>query len=454
MKRRELSSAQIIPIGFLFLIAVGAALLSLPFATASGQHAPLLTALFTSTTSVCVTGLVVVDTFSYWSVFGKCVILVLIQVGGLGIVAVSSYLFMLLRKTFTIRDRAMLRDSFDLDSMHGVLPFLRKVIFGVLIIEGVGALLYSFAFVPRFGFFRGIWYAVFHSISAFCNAGLDLIGPDSFLPFWDSPFVLLVTMFLIVFGGLGYIVWFDSFTTAKESIRRRFGVRWFFRHLSEHTKLVLLATAILIVSGTVVTLLLEAGNDATLGAMPWGDKILNAAFQSVTYRTAGFSAIPQSGLSDGSVLFGCMMMFVGGSPMGTAGGIKTVTLAILLLSALSYVRGRADTVVFRRRISSGLVKKAAAILFFSLFLSLLSSVLLVAVDGVPMTDAVFEVFSATGTVGLSRGVTPQLTVFGRILIILCMYLGRIGPISLALFFRTDQSGGQNIHYTQGRYYVG
>ena len=454
MKRKTLSSAQIIPIGFLLVIAVGAGLLSLPFATASGTRAPFLTALFTSTTSVCVTGLVVVDTFSYWSLFGKIVILALIQIGGLGIVAVSSMLFMLLKRSFTIRDRAMLRDSFDLDSLHGVLPFLRKVILGVLLVEGVGAVLYAIAFVPRYGFFRGVWYAVFHAISAFCNAGLDLIGPDSFLPFRTSPYVLIVTMTLIVFGGLGYVVWFDTFTTLKESILRRFGVRWFFRHLSEHTKLVFVATFVLIVFGAGATLALEAGNDATLGAMPWDGKILNATFQSVTYRTAGFASIPQSALSDGSVLLGCVWMFIGGSPMGTAGGIKTITLAVLLLSALSYVRGRAETVVFRRSITHDLVKKAAAILFFSLFLSLLSSVLLIAVDGIPLSDAIYEVFSATGTVGLSRGVTPHLSVFGRILIILCMYLGRIGPISLALFFHTDLSGGKNIHFVQGRYYVG
>jgi trk system potassium uptake protein TrkH len=454
IRRRNLSSAQIIPIGFLLLIAAGTALLSLPIATANGQRAPFLTALFTATTSVCVTGLVVVDTFTYWSLFGKLVILALIQIGGLGIVAVSSTLFMLLKRSFSIRDRAMLRDSFDLDSLHGVLSFLRKVILGVLLIEGVGAILYAFAFIPRYGFLRGLWFSVFHSISAFCNAGLDLIGSDSFLRFQNSAYILIVTMLLIVSGGLGYVVWFDTSTTATESIKRRFGVRWFFRHLSEHTKLVLLATLILIVSGAGFTLLLEMHNPATLGAMPWGEKILNATFQSVTYRTAGFSAIPQSGLSEGSVLLGCVWMFIGGSPMGTAGGVKTATLAVLLLSALSYVRGRAQTVVFRRSITLDLVKKAAAILFFSLFLSLLSSVLLIAVDGVPLSDAMYEVFSATGTVGLSRGLTPQLSVFGRILIILCMYLGRIGPISLALFFHTDLSGGKNIRFAQGRYYVG
>lgn len=454
MKHRGLSSAQIIPIGFLLVILIGTILLSLPFATASGMRAPFLTALFTATTSVCVTGLVVVDTFSYWSLFGKCVILLLIQVGGLGLVAVSSSLFLLLKKTFTIRSRALLRDSFDLDSLHGVRHFLRRAMRGVFLIEGVGAALYAVAFIPKYGPLRGIWYAVFHAVSAFCNAGLDLLGPDSMIPYQQNAYVLLVTMLLIVIGGLGYIVWFDSFTTAKDAAKHRYGLRWFFRHLGEHTKLVLAATAALILVGAGATLLLEWQNPATLGNLRFGDKVLNAFFQSVTYRTAGFAAIPQSGLSDGSVVLGCVLMFIGGSPMGTAGGIKTVTIAVLLLSAFSYVRGRADIVVYRRSIAESLVKKAAAILFFSLLLSLVSTVLLTAIDGFPLPDAMFEVFSATATVGLSRGVTPHLSAFGRGLIIICMYLGRIGPISLALFFQTDLSGGKNIRHAQGRYYVG
>ena len=325
---------------------------------------------------------------------------------------------------------------------------------GVFLVEGVGAALYAIAFIPQYGPLRGIWYAVFHSVSAFCNAGLDLLGPDSMIPFQQNAYVLLVTMMLIVVGGLGYIVWFDSFTVAKDALRHRRGLRWFFRHLSEQTKLVLVSTLTLILVGLFATLLLEMRNPGTLGAMPWGQKILNAAFQSVTYRTAGFASIPQSELSDGSVVLGSVLMFIGGSPMGTAGGIKTVTLAVLLFGALSYVRGRAQTVVFRRSIVPEMVRKAAAILFFSLMLSLAATVLLTAVDGAPLTDTMYEVFSATGTVGLSRGLTPQLSVFGRILIIVCMYLGRIGPISLALFFHTDLSGGENIRYAQGRYYVG
>ncbi len=454
MRKRGFSSAQIIPLGFLALILFGAILLSLPVATADGKPAPFLTALFTSTSSVCVTGLVVADTFAYWSLFGKIVILVLIQAGGLGIVAASSALFLLLKKTFTIRNRALLRDSFDLDSIQGVLRFLRRVVLGVLGIEGIGAVLYAFDFVPRYGFVRGLWYSVFHAISAFCNAGLDLIGPDSFAPFAHNAYVLIVTMVLIVTGGLGYIVWFDTFSTAKTAAQKRFGPRWFFRRLGEQSKLVYCVTAALIVLGAGGTLLLESNNPQTLGAMPWGDRILHAFFQSVTYRTAGFSAIPQAAMSEGSALFGSMLMFIGGSPMGTAGGVKTVTVAVLFLYAFSYIRARRDAVVFRRGISEELVKKTVAILAASLLLSLCATVALAAAEGLSLTDAMFEVFSATGTVGLSRGVTPNLHTFGRILIIACMYLGRIGPVSLALIFRTQSSGGDEIRFSQGHFYVG
>ena len=454
MKRKGLSSAQIIPLGFLLLILIGTGLLSLPIATASGTRAPLLTALFTATTSVCVTGLVVVDTFSYWSMFGKGVILVLIQLGGLGLIAVSSSLFMLLRKSFSVRGRALLRDSFDLESLRGVRHFLRRVVIGVLLIEAVGALLFAFAFVPRYGFLRGIRYAIFHSISAFCNAGLDLIGPSSLLPFQSDAYVLIVTMLLIILGGLGYIVWFDVTSTFQTAAQKRFGLRWFFRHIGEHTKLVLGITAALILLGAGLTLALEAKNPATLGAMPWGTRVLNAFFQSVTYRTAGFSTFPQEAMTDGSALLGCIWMFIGGSPMGTAGGVKTVTVAILLLYAYSYIRGGRDAIVFRRRVSDDLVRKAVAILLSSLILTLTATVVLSAVEGIGLTDALYEAFSATGTVGLSRAITPTLHVPGRIIIIICMFLGRIGPVSLALFFHLRTAGKSDVRFTQGRFFVG
>ena len=454
MKLKGLTSAQIIPLGFLAVILIGTVLLLLPVSSASGEPVPFLTALFTATTSVCVTGLVVVDTFSYWSLFGKIVILLLIQIGGLGIVAVSAALFLLFRKSFSMRDRALLRDSFDLESIRGVRHFLRHVVAGVFTIEGVGALLYAAAFIPRYGFWRGLWFSVFHSISAFCNAGLDLIGPDSLLLFQKDPYVLTVTMLLITLGGLGYIVWFDIVSSAKTAFKGRYGMRGFFRRFSEHTRLVLICSSLLILLGAGLTLLFEFSNPKTLGSMPVGTRILNAFFQSVTYRTAGFSSFSQAGLTDGSVLLGSILMFIGGSPMGTAGGVKTSTVAVLSLCAFAYIGQSKDAVVFRRRISSALIRKAVAIFAASLLISVTATLALMYAEGLNLTDAMFEVFSATGTVGLSRSITPTLHTFGRIVILCCMYLGRISPVALALFFYQQSSGKGETHYTQGRFFVG
>ena len=454
MKKKGLSSSQIIPLGFLIVILVGTVLLLLPVSTAEGESTSFLTALFTATTSVCVTGLVVVDTYLHWTLFGKIVILVLIQIGGLGIVAVSASILLLFRKSFSMRDRALLRDSFDLESIHGVRHFLRRVVTGVFAIEGVGALLYTAAFIPRYGFLKGVWFSVFHSISAFCNAGLDLIGPDSLFDYRNDPYVLTVTMLLIVLGGLGYIVWFDIVSSAKNSRKGRFGMRGFFHGFSEHTRLVLVSSSVLILLGAGLTLLFEFSNPKTFGEMPVGTRILNAFFQSVTYRTAGFSSVPQAGLSDGSVLLGCIWMFIGGSPMGTAGGVKTSTIAVLILCAFAYIGGLKDANAFRRRISSDLIRKAVAIVAASLLLSLAATLALTCAEGLKLTDAMFEVFSATGTVGLSRGVTPTLQPFGQIVILICMYLGRISPVALALFFYQQSTDRSKTRFIGGRFFVG
>ncbi len=445
---RRLTSAQIIPLGFLLLILLGTGLLWLPFAAAPGAHTSFLTALFTATTSVCVTGLVVVDTYAHWSLFGKLVILLLIQLGGLGVIAVSSSILLLMRRRLSIRDRVLLRDAFSLDSISGLVGFLRRVFVGVFAVEGVGALLYAFAFVPRYGLVKGVWFSIFHAVSAFCNAGLDLIGPDSLLSYADNAWVLSVTMALIVLGGLGFVVWFDC--QAVLGSRLRHGKA----RLSVHSRLVLWLTLALIASGTGLVLLLEYRNPATLGAMPFGQKLLHSLFQSVTFRTAGFAAIPQGGLMDATVLIGCLYMFIGGSPMGTAGGVKTVTMLVLVAEALAHVRGRSETVLLRRRVSPALIRKATSILFVSLTVSLGMSAALLLTDGLPLSDTLYEVFSATATVGLSKGITAHLSVAGRWIIILCMYLGRIGPISLALFFGGDEAQKNEIRHAKGSFYVG
>ena len=449
-KHLSWTSAQIIPLGFLLLIAVGTVLLLLPAATAAGERTSLLTALFTSTTSVCVTGLVVVDTYAHWSLFGQIVILLLIQLGGIGVIAVSSSVLLMLRRRLSIRDRVLLRDAFNLDSVTGMISFLRSVLIGVFSVEGVGAFLYAFAFVPRFGWAKGIWYSVFHSISAFCNAGIDILGPDSLAAYASDPLVLLVTAALIVIGGLGFIVWFDLAALEKRALTKKHAsVR-----LSGHTVLVLLLTGGLILLGGFLVFLSEFRNPKTIGNMPLWQQILNSLFQSVTLRTAGFSAIPQGDLNGASVLVGCLLMFIGGSPMGTAGGVKTVTVFLLIVNAGSFIRNRRETLVFHRHVSAALIRKATAVILISGSLCLVMSTALLLIEPLPFADILYEVFSATGTVGLSRGVTTALSPLGRLLIIICMYLGRIGPVSLALFFGADDSAKNEIHHANGRFFVG
>ncbi len=447
-RKTAFSSAQIIPVGFLALIAVGTILLLLPFSTAGEGSAPFLTALFTSTTSVCVTGLVTVETATYWSLFGKMVILVLIQLGGLGVVAVTSFLLLLFRKHLSIRDRVLLRDAFSLESITGLVPFLQDVFSGVFVVEGIGAVLYSFSFIPRYGWAKGIWYSVFHSVSAFCNAGLDLIGPDSFAPFLKDYWVLSVTMALIVIGGLGFIVWFDL---ASFFGRRRTGKR---RRLGEHSRLVLLLTGVLIASGAAAVFLFERGNTQSIGGLSLGDQLFQSVFQSITFRTAGFSVIPQQNLSDPSVLLGCLLMFIGGSPMGTAGGVKTVTVFILIANAFSYVRNKDHASAFHRTIPSSLIRKAVVVIFISLTVTVIMSCALTAVEHLPLSDAVYEIFSATATVGLSRDVTSHLSAAGQWIVIASMYLGRIGPISMALFFSMSDTDQGTFRYADGHFYVG
>ena len=448
------SPVRLIPLSFLSAILVGTLLLWLPISTASGQHTGPLTALFTATTSVCVTGLVVVDTAVHWSLFGKVVILALIQLGGLGVITVFSMLMMLLGRKFSLSDRTLLSETFNLSTRRGMVRFMRKVVAGTFLIEGIGAALYLIRFIPRYGILRGIWYAVFHAVSAFCNAGLDILGTNSLCGYAGDTFVLSVTMALIIAGGLGFVVWFDLFASISvllhpNDLRRRGRLR-----LSEHTRLVLHLTAVMIVLGAVLIFFAERGNPETIGSMPLGEAILNSVFQSVTFRTAGFSTIPQESLTDISCLIGCIWMFVGGSPVGTAGGVKTVTVFIVVWNAICYIGRRRSTAIFHRRISEDMIRKAAAIVVVSLTTTVLLSAVLAVVSGASMQDSFYEMFSALATVGLSRALTPSLSAAARLLVIVGMYLGRIGPISMALFFANVRSSKQRMEFAEGRFYVG
>lgn len=452
--RLRISPARIIPASFLMAILFGTFLLMLPVSSANGESQGLITSLFTATTSVCVTGLVVVDTYAAWSIFGKIVILILIQLGGLGIISFTSMMMLILRKRFSIEDRQLLVDAMNFDTGNGLLGFLVRIFRWTFIVEGIGACFYLIEFIPRFGVGKGIWISVFTAISAFCNAGMDIIGPDSLISYNSDPGVLIITMTLIVLGGLGYVVWFDVTDVLKEGIRNRFSPRKIIHRFSTHTKLVLLLTLLLIALGAAIVFPAEYYNTATMADMSLGDKILNSIFQSVTFRTAGFASVPQSGLSPCSVLIGYFLMFVGGSPIGTAGGVKTITMFVILLNVVAFVRQRRESVVFKRKISANLVRKATAIVFVSMMTVIVSTLLVLATNDTNIEDALFETFSAVATVGLSRGLTPELTGLGKLIIIMAMYLGRIGPISLAIFFASQKTTKNNLNYAHGKFYVG
>mgnify|MGYP000873107290 CR=1 FL=1 len=423
---------QLILLGFLGAILTGTFLLCLPFATRSGHSASFIDALFTATTSVCVTGLVVVETAGYWSLFGKIVILLLIQCGGLGIISFTTATLLVLGKKITLRDRVLLEEAFNLGNLSGLLRFLKKVFIGTFIVEGLGAFVCAFTFVPIYGPVKGIWFSVFHSVSAFCNAGIDLLGPDSLIPFRYNYIFNIVTMFLIVAGGLGFPVWWDLIKRVKETIRDKKTFRYGLRKLSLHSKLVLIFTALLLVTGTIGIYLLEKDNPGTLAGETVPHGLMMSAFQTVTVRTAGFFTLPQQNLTQAGAFISMIHMFIGGSPIGTAGGIKTTTMAVLVITAWCLIRGRRETTVLGRTISRNTIRKAFGIVTVSLTIITTAIMIMIIFEKGSFLDMCYEVISATATVGLSRNITPSLGNIGKIVIVLCMYLGRTGPISLAI----------------------
>lgn len=432
MRKKVLSTTQFIMLSFLVTIFVGSVLLSLPISSATGKAVGYLDALFTATTATCVTGLVTVPVVTTWSVFGQIVILLLIQIGGLGVVTIMSGIMISLHKRLGLSDRALLQDSFNLSSLSGLVRFTKKVILGTFVIEFVGALMYMTVFVPQFGA-KGIWISVFNSISAFCNAGIDIISENSLCEYTLNPVINITTSLLIILGGLGFVVWWDIVKAIKNFKRLKFGV---LKNLTLHSKIVLCATVLLLGLGTVAILLFEYNNPLTIGEFTLPQKIQAAFFQSVTTRTAGFATIPQQNFTNASAFVSILLMFIGGSPIGTAGGIKTVTLIVLIASIISTIKNKNETVLFNRRISKKVVDKAIAVTGMSLFILITSTVLLAAVTDADSLAIVYETASATATVGLTRSLTPLLNGVGKIIIIATMYLGRVGPISLAVAFKT------------------
>ncbi|MBQ5678090.1 MAG: potassium transporter KtrB, partial [Clostridia bacterium] len=336
-------------------------------------------------------------------------------------------------------DRLLIQEAFNLNTLSGLVRFVKKVICATFLIEGVGAILYMIVFVPQFGV-RGIWISIFNSVSAFCNAGLDIISENSLCEYATNPLINIVTSALIIIGGIGYIVWWDIIRITK--LHKKQG-KMCLQKLTLHSKIVLLMTTFLIITGAIAFFIFEYNNKLTLANRSLFDKIQLSFFQSVTTRTAGFATLPQQNLTNTSAIISLVLMFIGGSPVGTAGGIKTVTVMVLLLTALSTVKNKNEIVIFNRSISHRSVKKAVAVFCMSFIIVFISTILLSAVSDASALDILYEAVSATATVGLTRNLTPTLTLWGKIIIIITMYLGRIGPISLAVALNT-KTESQNI----------
>ncbi len=437
MKRKKSirwNTLQITALGFLGIIFLGGLLLYLP--VSNTRPIAFTDALFTSVTSVCVTGLVTVTPASQFTVFGKIILLILIQIGGLGVIACAVLFFFLLRRKIGLRERVMIQEAYGARQLGGIVRLVKKIITGTLVVEGGGAFLYAFCFVPEYGVARGICYSIFHAVSAFCNAGIDILGENSLADYAGSPMVNITTILLIILSGIGFTVWFDVMENAKRLFHREVPGRWWFTRLKLHSKLAVITTLILIAAGTVFIFLAEYHNPDTIGNMGIGQKLLAALFQSVTTRTAGFYTFSQGAMHEESKLFCAVLMFIGGSPGGTAGGVKTTTFAMLFLACLTFVRGGNDTECMGRRISVANFRTGFCVMMvaFTVFITGTITILAIEPDSIPMVNVIYETASAVGTVGLTADLTPHLSRISQIVLMVMMYIGRLGPLTLVLIF--------------------
>ena len=467
LKKLKLSPLQYVVVGFVLLIAVGTLLLTLPLSSASHELTPIEDAAFTATSAACVTGLSVYDTFGYWSFFGKLVILVLIQIGGLGVMSMAVLWALLLRRAISPRENLIVARSLGLSGSSGAATQLMKIIIsGTLIFELLGAAVLSIRFIPLFGIREGIFKSIFHSVSAFCNAGFDIMGNfnggSSLSAFSSDPLVLGTLSALVITGGIGFIVWADIFTMIKAKIRgRKNSARqgpWLITEsasrLSAYSKFVLLITFILLLLGSAVTLFCEW--NGALADMSIADKILNSFFHSVSLRTAGFASFSNSGTSTPVKIMSIMLMFIGGASGSTAGGVKVSTIGVLVFSVFVIMtKGSDRPVVFRRRIRHDVILRSMAIVFTGAFIVFAASCILSLTNGVSAMESVYESVSAYATVGLSLGITSGLNILGKVLIIILMFLGRVGTLTVLLSVaRKSSVQSTTIDYPEARFMIG
>lgn len=420
---QKLSPTQFVVLSFALVISIGALLLTLPISNQQRIFTPLVDVIFTATSAVCVTGLVTLETGTYFSMFGQAVILVLIQIGGLGLMTFTTMMFVILGRRISLRDRLLIAEQFNQNQLSGAIKLVLSIAGLTGLIELIGAIFLSFRFIPLYGVGKGIWYSVFHSISAFCNAGFDLLGDGRFrslIDFANDPIVSLTIASLIVFGGLG-------FTVLKDLNTKR---SW--KKLTLHSKVVLSATGILLVIGMLGFAVMEFNNPDTLGSLDWGGKILATIFQGVTPRTAGFATIDYGKVEPETALLTVILMFTGASPSSTGGGVKTTTMATVILMLWFMVRTGNEPTIFNRRISRESLDKAIMVVLIGMIIVMVSTTLVLMSEPFGFQQVAFEVVSAFGTVGLSTGITSSLTSFSKIVLIFTMFIGRVGGLSLAL----------------------
>ena len=448
-RQKPIRPERIMAGGFLALILLGGLLLSLPIASATGESMGLFNSFFTATSAVCVTGLVAVDTGTALSLFGQIVLLLLIQTGGLGFMIFATLVMVLLGRRISLKNRVMIRESMSAATLSGLIRLSLWYGGMALCIELAGAALLSLRFVPLYGWGKGLYYSLFHAVSAFCNAGFDLFGHFSSLTsFAHDPLVVLTVSMLILLGGLGFSVMFECIHCHRD-----------FRRLSLHAKLVLTVSLGLLVVGTLGFLLLERSNPSTLGAegMSFGDKLLNAFFQSVTLRTAGFNTIDLGAMRESSKLWSVILMFIGASPASTGGGVKTTTMGVLFLLVLSVIRGQDDVTVMKRRLPIDLMRQALSILFISLCMLLAGTMVITLFeqDERSFLDLLFESTSAMATVGVTAIGTPALHQPSKLMLMLMMYFGRVGPLTLALALAHKQNATKNhLKYPEDKIMIG
>lgn len=423
LKSIKLTYTQIIALGFFTLILIGGFLLSMPFSSKTGEATPFVDAIFTATTSTCVTGLVLYDTYTHWSIIGQIIIICLVQIGGIGFMSIVTLLSMFLNRKIGLKERRLLMESANTLTIGGVVALMKKILIGTFIFESIGAILLSIRFIPEMGFARGLYNGIFHSVSAFCNAGIDIMGKygpfSSFTRYSADIVVNLTIAALIIIGGIGFIVWNDISINGFQ-----------FKKYKLHSKIVLMTTLILVLGGTLMFYLLE--REHAFSGMNTRETIVASLFQSVTPRTAGFNTIDINKLSEGGSLLTIVLMFIGGNPGSTAGGIKTTTVVVLILGVIASARDTNDLNIFKRRLEDHSHRKASSIFIIYITAVLISTIIICATQPFTLKQVLFEVVSAIGTVGLTTGITPFLNTLAKLIIILLMYGGRVGGLSLAL----------------------